>query len=405
MGGDVLQYHNRVIHNHTDRNRQRRQRDKVQRRARRKQIDEGRYQRNRNGHTDDERRTPATQEDHNDDDDEYKRQQNGLGQRVDTLLNVGCTVHNLNDLDITRQRLLDRGQTLLHLLNDLNGICTRLLLDHNHRSTATISTRIHRDLLDRILNLGYVRKFHHATAIVRYNQILQLVAIGELAIGLNIIGTARQVHRTCGHVDILRRNDTANRLDSQTKCIELLGVNIDLNLAHGLTYNRHCTDTVHAVQYIHQTVVEDLIECIVAVFRSDRQHHYGHHRGAELEDRGIVHLIGQQGLRTADDVAHVVHRLVQIRTPLHLQGNHRNVVRRGRGHRFQILDRVELILQHTSDVGLDIGSISSRIDRRYRNIRRLHLRILVDRQVLQREESEDDHTQEKQAGRYRLSNG
>ena len=234
---------------------------------------------------------------------------------------------------------------------------------------------------------------------------LQLLAIGKLAIGLDVIRTACQIHRTRRNIEVLRSNNTTNRLDRQTKCLDLLRIDIDLNLAHGLTDDTHRTDTINTVQDVHQTVVQNLVHCVIALIGCNREQHYGHHRRTELEDGRIVHLIGQQGLSTADDVAYVIHRYVKIRTPLHFERDHRHVILRCRGDLFQIIDRVKLVFQHSGNICFDIGCISSCIDRRYGDVGRVHLGILVDRQILQREESEDDHTQEEQTGRNRLSNG
>ena len=234
---------------------------------------------------------------------------------------------------------------------------------------------------------------------------LQLLAIGKLAIGFDIICTTCQIHRTCGNIEVLRCDDTTDRLDRQTKCLDSLRIDIDLNLAHGLTNDTHRTDTIHTIQHIDQTVVQNLVHCVIALIGRNREHHYGHHRRTELENRRIIHLVGQQGLSTADNVAHVIHRYIKVRTPLHFERNHRHVILRCRGDLFQIIDRVKLVFQHSGNICFDIGCISSCIDRRYGDVGRVHFGILVDRQILQREESEDDHTQEEQTGRNRLSNG
>ena len=403
MCRDVFEHHDGVVHHHTDCDRKRRERDDVQCRARSEQVYECRHQRYRDGQADDECRPPTSQERHHYDDHEYEGQQHGFGQRVDTVLNLIGTVHDLLDLDVGRKRSLNLGHTFLELLDDIHGIGTRLLLDHDHGTKTTVRTGIHRRLLEGILHLGNLAQQDVAVILARNHKSLQHVAVRKLSVGLDVQRIVADIHRSARNVHVLGRNDVADGFNRKSVGLDLLGIDVYLYLANRLSHKAHRTYTVDTVQDVDQFFVEDLVQRRIAVICRHRKHHNRDHRAAELENRRIVRIIGQQGLRTAHHVSDIVGSLIQVGAPLHLQGNRRDVVRRLRSHLLEVLDRIQVILQNSGYVGLDIGRIRTGIGRDDADGRNIHLGILVDRQVPQRKESEDDDAEEDQTGRDRFS--
>ena len=86
---------------------------------------------------------------------------------------------------------------------DVYGVRSRLLLyDHAHAQTA-VDTLVHGGLFERIAYLGHVFEHDRASAGVRDDDLAQLVAGGELAVGLDVEGVVTDVDRTAGDVDIL----------------------------------------------------------------------------------------------------------------------------------------------------------------------------------------------------------
>ncbi len=396
VGGDVLEHHDGVVDDHTDGDGERRERDDVERRPCGEQVDERTDQRHGDGHADDERGAPTSEEDHDDEHHEDEGVHDRFGQRTD---GVGDLLRRLVDelhLDVLGQRTLDFGQAALDLVHDVDGVRTRLLLEDDAHAALAVDALVHGGLLERIADLGHVGEHDGAAAEVRNHNLAQLVGELELAVGLDVEGVVADVDAAAGDVDILGGDDLAELLDREPVGVELRGVDVDLDLTLGSTDDRHGAHAVDTVQNVDQLVVQNLVERRIALVGRDGEHHHRDHRRGELEDRGIVDVVGQHRLHARHHVADFVGALVEVGTVFELDGDHRDVVLRLRRQLLEVVHRVEVVLQHTRDVGLDVGGVGAGIHRDDRNLGDFDLGILVHGQVHEREESEDDHAHEQQ---------
>jgi len=396
MGRDILQHHDGVVDDHTDGDRERRERNDVQRRSRGEEIDERTDQRDGDRHADDERRPPASEEDHHHQHHEDKGVHDGLRERPDGVGDLLRAFENQLHLHVLGQRLLDFGQTLLDFVDDIHGIGARLFLEHHAHAALAVHTFVHGEFFERVADFGHVGEHHRAAPGVRHHDLAQLVAEFELAVGLDVEGVVADVDRAARNIDVLGGDDLAQLLDRQVVGVELGGIDIDLHLAFGRTDNGDGAHAVHAVQHVDQLVVEQFVQGRIALLGRDGDHHHGDHRGRELEDRRIVDVVGQHGLHAAHHVADLVGTLIEVGAVLELDGNHRHVVLRLGGQLLEVAHRIEVVLQHTGDVGLDLRGVGAGVHRDDRNLRNLDLRILVHGQIHQREESEDHHADEQQ---------
>ena len=338
-----------------------------------------------NRQTDDERRPPAAQKDHHHEHHEDKGVHDRLRQRPDRVGDLLRTLVDQLDVDVARQRGGDRRQTPLHLVHDVDGIGARLFLDDYAHAQLAVHALVHRRLFERIADLGHVVQQHLAAVAVRKHHLAQLRrGVGELAVCLDIEGVVADIDRTARDVDVLGGDDAADLLDRQPVGFDLLGIDIDLHLAFGNAHDRHRSHAVDAVEVVDQLVVENLVQRRIALIGRDGEHHDRNHRRRELEYRRVIHVVGQQRLRAAHGIADVIGRLRQIGAVLEFERNHREVVRRLRSHLLEVLHRVEVVLQHTGDIGLDIGRIGPRIGRNDGDLRDLDIGILIDGEVVQR---------------------
>ena len=186
MRSDVLEYHDGIVNDHTDGERECRERYDVERRARSKEVDEGTYQRDWDGQAYDKRRTPTAQEEHNHEDYEDKGEHNGLGERVDRIVNLARGLEDGLHLTVFWQRRYDFVEALLHLLDDSYSVGTRLLLNHHTHTAASIDTLIHRSLLEGIDDCSDIREHNCAAATIRYYDVVQLTRVVELEVRLDV---------------------------------------------------------------------------------------------------------------------------------------------------------------------------------------------------------------------------
>ena len=258
-------------------------------------------------------------------------------------------------------------------------------------------------LLDGIADLGHVTQVDVPSAVARHQHVVEFVARVEFAVGLDVDRIVADVDRTGRHIHVFGRNHLAELFDGQVVGLHLARIDIDLHLAHRGAHHADRTDALDAVEAVDQLFVKQFVEAVVTVVGRHGEHHDRDHGAAELVDRRIVHLVGQQRPRTVHGIADVVGRHIQVCSPFELERDHREVVLRPGGDLLQILHRVEVVLQHTGDVSLDIGSVRTRIGRDDRYGRQVHLGIHVDGQIAQREGAENHHHDEDQYRRNRFS--
>src|SRR5699024_572782 len=114
------------------------------------------------------------------------------------------------------------------------------------------------------------------------------------------------VYRTGRYIDVLGGYHLADLFDRQVVGLHLARVHIYLYLPFGSTHHTHRTDAVHTVEAIDELVVQQLVKPVVALVGRHGKHHDGNHGAAELVQRGVVHIIGQERAHTVDGIADIV---------------------------------------------------------------------------------------------------
>ena len=152
----VFEYHNRIIHHHTDSNRKGRKRDNINRIPGNSQINKGGNQRKRNRDTDNQGCTPASQEKEHDNDNEQQSIHYGFRQTINRVQDIVRRINNHSQLHVTRQVFLQTGKCLFYLAGNFYRIGTRLFLNNNHSSLHTVVIGFLRTLLYCIDDTGNV---------------------------------------------------------------------------------------------------------------------------------------------------------------------------------------------------------------------------------------------------------
>ena len=279
-------------------------------------------------------------------------------------------------------------------MDDVHGVGTRLLLDHHAHAPLPVGAFVHRGLFERVADLGHVGEHHRAPPGIGNHDLAHLVTQLEFAVGLDVERVVADVDRTARDVDVLGGDDLPQLLDGQIVGFELGRVDIDLHLALGGAHDRHGTHAVDTVQDVDEFIVEDLLQGRVALVGRHGKHDHGDHRGRELEDRRIIDVVGQLRLAAAHHVTDLVGALGQVGSVLEFDNDHRHVVLRLGGQFLEVAHRIEVILQDTRDVGLDIRSVGTGIEGDDRYLGNFDFGVLVYRKVHQREEPEDHHADE-----------
>ena len=150
--GDVLEHDDRIVHDHTDGDGERTERDDIERRIGNRQVDKRHDKGDRNGDTDDECCTPSAEEEEHNEYDEDKGVHDGFFEGVDGVLNGLREVVDLLNLDVGRELFLNTLQLFLDVLTDLDGVGTGLLGDDKTYGFASVGFLVEREVLDGILD-------------------------------------------------------------------------------------------------------------------------------------------------------------------------------------------------------------------------------------------------------------
>ena len=120
-----------------------------------------------------------------------------------------------------------------------------------------------------------------------------------------------------------------------------------------------------------------------------RQHHDGHHVGAEFEDYRGLGVVGQRAVDHVELVAYVVGQHIDVFAVFKFEGNQRDVLTRFRCYVLQVVDGIEGIFQRPGHILFDILCTRSLIGGHDHDCVGLHIGIKVDREGRQREKAED----------------
>ena len=326
VGSDVFEHHNGIVHNITNGNGQTRKGNHVERTACGIQIDERGDERHWDGDGDDERSTPAAQEDKHNEHNENQGIENRFGECVNRVENVLRGVNHHLQFHVRRQVLLQGWNHLDDLVGDSHGVGTTLFLDDDDGTLLSVGVSFLRTLLHIIHDTSHIAKIDRCTIVASHNHVIHLVRVVELAFRTHRVGQRTNIYRTTCGVLVLGGNGLSHLSSTQFVCLHLLWIHIDIDFTLWSTSNGHGTHSVDTCQRVGHVVVENLVECLLALLCLHREEHDRNHVCGELEEDRRVG-IGRQGVaHHVELVAHVVGEVVDVVAKFKFHGDNAHVL-------------------------------------------------------------------------------
>ena len=213
MPCDVLDLDDGVVDHESDRDRQRHQREIVERVAHFIEHREGPDQRQRHGDGRDDGRPEIAQEYEDDHDDEcYRQQQRELhvGDRcADGLRAIGNDV----DLDGGRDRGLEHRHHRLDPVHGLDDVGAGLTLDRENDGRLVVVPAGDQLVLSRADSAADIAYADRRSVAVGYHEVGVFVGLEQLIVGVERVGLARAVERAFRKVDIRLSEHRADILE------------------------------------------------------------------------------------------------------------------------------------------------------------------------------------------------
>ncbi|MCY1226734.1 hypothetical protein D9M72_389800 [compost metagenome] len=207
---DVLDDHDRIVDDDTDRQHQAEQRQHVQREAEGVEEGEGADQRHGDGDDRDDRRAPGLQEDENDDGDEQRRFADRLVDLVDRFRNELGRIVDDPVFEPFREITRDVGHHLLDLLGSVERIGARPREDAERHRRAAVEIAVVDVFAGTELDAGDILQLHEATGFRRLDDdVAKLPRIAEATVGGDgvlegaVARRRRTADRTAGDLHVL----------------------------------------------------------------------------------------------------------------------------------------------------------------------------------------------------------
>ena len=228
--GDVLDDDDRVVDDEAGRDRQRHEREVVDRVAEQVHRPEGPDQRNGNRDARNERRAHAPQEGEDHEDHEHDRDREGDLDVPDRSPDRRRAVENSGELDRRRDLGLELRKHGLDPVDGLDDVRSGLAKDDDQDRRLSVGEAGRADVLDRVDDVGDVREAERAAALVGEDERPVQAGIQELvrrADGPRALGRADLALRAVG---VLAGEESPDVLERQPRVVERRRVGLD---AHG----------------------------------------------------------------------------------------------------------------------------------------------------------------------------
>ena len=224
---DVLDHDDGIIDHEAGADRQRHERQIIERKAAEPHDAEGRD--NRQGQRDagDDGGAHGAQENEHDGNDQRhaqdKRELHVADRRADT---GGCVVHD-RERRTDRYRALQFRQLVFDALHRLDDIGAGLTLDIDHDSRHTLVKAADPAVLESVDDVGHITEQDRSSVAVGHNDIAVGISRGELVVGSDGVGLVRAVERAFGAGDVRRDDHIAQILERDTVIGETREVGLD----------------------------------------------------------------------------------------------------------------------------------------------------------------------------------
>ena len=329
---DILQYNDRVIHDHADAQCNATERHHIERDAQCRHYQEGKQDAARHRDGNRKRRTHVSQEYDQDNRRKQHTHPDVAHRVVDRHIDVVGLVHD--QIPFERAVCGQRIELRLGALGNLDRIRAGLLVDRQEQALLAVDLSQCVAVLRLHGNVSNLAQAHCAARRQRDQRVLNIVDRLVLAVRAHgqRLRTAIQLAARHGH--IVRAQLLCNRRNGQIIALEAGGVGLDRDL---VLIAAHDIDRSHAVQTFQRG--RDLLigQRLQAgqIGAAQRDHDDRHRVDVDRHDGRVGRILGQHGFGLIDLVTHVDHCLIQIGAERKLHNNHRQVFCRGRRKRFQ----------------------------------------------------------------------
>ena len=404
-----LDHHDGIIDHNRNRQQQGGQRKQVDGESENPEEEERTNQSHRYSNHRNQRRTEVLQEDIHYDEHQYQ----GDDQGEDNLLNrCEQELSNIHQDDILQPRritLLQFIKRFLYVACNLGSIGTGNLLNHTHYGRLTIVEQVYIILQTTQLNLGNFTEAESLTGSIALDKnvlILQWSLQTTLVTqGIFILHIRALTKATRGSLDILLCQSLRNIRRNQSELLHLLWLQPD---THRVVTGRralHITHTIDTLQLrndVDQGVVGNKLVVVTAIVCSQSEHDYVGTLTLGYGDTHPGNLGRQQRLRLRHTVLYIDRSHIRVGTLLEVNGNLSETrVRRRRGHIGHVLHTVDTLLQRSNDRVQHRLGICTRIGSSYRDGRRRDIRILLNRQRYQADDTQQDEEDGNHRRKYR----
>ncbi len=348
---DVFEHHDRVIDDEADRERDRHQRQIVERVVERPHHRERPDDRHRQRQARDDRRGQIAQEQ----EDHHHDQKDGEQQRV-----LHVVDRRANRLGMIAQRVdMERGghfrakcgNQAHHVVDDFDGVGARLTLHREHHRALAVRPSRGLVVLHAVEHAPDILEPHRRSVLISDDQRAIRRRVGQLTLGIDGERLMRAVERAGRHIDVGVLDRRRDFVDADAARRKRLRIELNPHRVLLRSVNLHLRDAANHRDALGEVSLRVLI---------DLRNRHRVRAEPQVEDRLIGrinfairrrtrHPLRQFGLRLRDRRLHVLRAGVDIAREIELQRDVGPALDVRRGHRVEAGDRRELFLERRRD--------------------------------------------------------
>jgi len=401
----VLQHDDRVVHHDADGDREREQREVVDREAEEIHDRERRHDRRRNREPGDHRRPQVAQE-HEDDqyheDRRDEQRETRIVDRVrDELRSVVCGL----ELHARRQGLLDAGQRFANVARHIDQVRLGLAHHADRDGRRPIVTEDRPIIFRPQLDPRDVLELYELGALAGHGQLAEFPRGLELAQRPNGELAPSRFDPARGDFDVARDDRVLDVLHGEPARRQGVGLYPDAHRVAPLPEDAGAADAREALKPCLHEPIGDVGELHqVVVLAAERQPEEWLRVGRLLRDHGLEYVDREAPAHARHLVAYVLRGDVDGPVEVELQGDLAVLLRRGARERAQSLDRRELLFEHVGHRGFHHLRVGARQGRGDRDDRRVDVRELAHGQSGVADDAEQDECRRDHARQHRPPN-
>ena len=322
---------NRIIDHNTDGQYQRKERQHIDGEAQHLHEEEGTDQRNRYGYGRNQRRTEILKEDIHDNEHQQEGFQQGLQHRFNgSIEETGNVVRNVIVHARRKTALLDFFHTLLDVLDNLAGIRTRPLLDHDGSRRTPVSHRNHVVVFRVEFNGSHILQPQQRTVRHGFQDNLPVFFGGTELTGIlqyvlqllrKLVGTDTRFSRS--RLDVLPANSLGHILRNHVICGQTARIQPHTHRIVSATHDFHESHPVDTFQLTQDIDIGKVIHELLGMCTVGTEHIQVHQHTVHLffgHYTGTDYLFGKLVEHCRHTVLHVDRRYIRVRSYLEING-------------------------------------------------------------------------------------